>query len=92
MIKDMLVEMTKMDPELLSPEAKHLFDTIMGILDERDELLKRNTKALEYIELNNESLYTADLDYDLDDNGYLDYTPSSFREDLKAILNGDYTL
>ena len=49
-IQDILEELHLVRPEILQPKAKKLFEAIMSIADERDELLQRNSKAIEYIE------------------------------------------
>ncbi len=43
-------------------------------------------KATEYIEYNNETLYTYEPDYDYEENIVSNYDVSSFREDLLKIL------
>lgn len=43
-------------------------------------------KAIEYIEYNNETLYTYEPDYDYEENIVSNYDVSSFREDLLKIL------
>lgn len=49
-IQDILEELHLVRPEILQPKAKKLFETIMIIADERDELQQRIDKAIEYIE------------------------------------------
>lgn len=46
-------------------------------------------KAIEYIEYNNETLYTYEPDYDYEENIVSNYDVSSFREDLLKILKED---
>lgn len=46
-------------------------------------------KAIEYIEYNNETLYTYEPDYDYEENIVSNYDVSSFREDLLEILKGE---
>lgn len=41
-IEKLIEELTKVRPEMLNKEALKLFNTIMAILDERDELIKEN--------------------------------------------------
>ena len=45
-IEKLIEQLTKVRPEMLNEEALKLFNTIMAVLDERDELIKRN-KELE---------------------------------------------
>ena len=45
-LSNLITELTKVRPELLNEEALKLFNTILAILDERDELLEMN-KELE---------------------------------------------
>jgi len=45
-LDNLLEELTKVRPEMLNEEALKLFNTIMAILDERDELIEVN-KELE---------------------------------------------
>ena len=47
---------------------------------------ERINKAIEYIEYNNETLYTYEPDYDYEENMVDNYDVSSFREDLLKIL------
>ena len=47
---------------------------------------ERIDKAIEYIEYNNETLYTYEPDYDYEENIVSNYDVSSFREDLLKIL------
>ena len=56
-IEDILEELHLVRPEILKPKAKKLFEAIMSIADERDELQQENKKykevidkAIEYIE------------------------------------------
>ena len=41
-IKDILEELHLVRPEILKPKAKKLFEAIMSIADERDELQQKN--------------------------------------------------
>lgn len=50
---------------------------------------ERIDKAIEYLEYNNEGLYTFEPDYDYEENIVDNYEPSSYREDLLGILKGD---
>ena len=47
---------------------------------------ERINKAIEYIEYNNETLYTYEPDYDYEENIVDNYDVSSYREDLLEIL------
>ena len=56
-IEDILEELHLVRPEILKPKAKKLFEAIMSIADERDELQQENQKykevidkAIEYLE------------------------------------------
>lgn len=40
----------------------------------------------EYCKLNEDSLYTHDVDYDYEENAVDDYTLSNFREDILEII------
>lgn len=47
---DNLIEaLTKVRPEMLNEEALKLFNTIMAILDERDELIEMNKELEEHL-------------------------------------------
>jgi hypothetical protein len=46
-IEKLIEELTKVRPEMLNEEALKLFNTIMAILDERDELIEKNRKLEE---------------------------------------------
>ena len=50
-IENLIEELTKVRPEMLNEEALKLFNTIMAVLDERDKLIKRIDRAIEYINL-----------------------------------------
>lgn len=43
-IEHLLEALTKVRPEMLNKEALRLFNTIMAILDERDQLIEKNKK------------------------------------------------
>lgn len=49
-IEDILEELHLVRPEILKPKAKKLFEAIMSIADERDELQQENQKYKEVIE------------------------------------------
>ena len=65
---------------------RNAFNEIVSVYDELNE---RINKATEYIEYNNETLYTYEPDYDYEENIVSNYDVSSFREDLLEILKGD---
>lgn len=46
-IEDILEELHLVRPEILKPKAKKLFEAIMNIADERDELFKENNQLKE---------------------------------------------
>lgn len=48
-IEDILEELHLVRPEILKPKAKKLFEAIMSIADERDELQQENKKYKEVI-------------------------------------------
>ncbi len=48
-IQDILEELHLVRPEILQPKARKLFEAIMSIADERDDLLKENKEQEEYI-------------------------------------------
>lgn len=53
-IENLIEAMTKVRPEMLNEEALKLFNTIMKILDERDNLIKeRDYYKARYNEFNN---------------------------------------
>ena len=49
-IEDILEELHLVRPEILKPKAKKLFEAIMSIADERDELQQENKKYKEVID------------------------------------------
>lgn len=52
-VERFLEDMTKVRPEMLSAEALKLYNTIMRILDERDNLIKeRDYYKARYLEFN----------------------------------------
>lgn len=52
-VERFLEEMTKVRPEMLNDEALKLFNTIMKVLDERDNLIKeRDYYKARYLEFN----------------------------------------
>jgi len=53
------------------------------------ELLNKIDKAIEYIEYNDECLYTFEPDYDYEEELVDNYEPSNYREDLLEILKGE---
>ena len=64
-------------------EAKRIIQKYLEYIDERDE---RIDKAIEYLESNNETLYTYEPDYDYEENMVDNYDISNYREDLLKIL------
>lgn len=56
---------------------------------ENQELKEVFDKLIEYIEYNNETLYTYEPDYDYEENIVDNYDISSYREDLLEILKGE---
>lgn len=47
--EEFLIEMTNVNSEHLNESARKLFDAIIRVIDERDELIEKNNKAIEYI-------------------------------------------
>ena len=53
-VENLIEQMTKVRPEMLNDEALKLFNTIMKVLDERDNLIKeRDYYKTRYLEFNN---------------------------------------
>ena len=59
-IQDILEELHLVRPEILSPKAKKLFEAIMDIADERDNLLKEVEKQNKKIAIKEEMLKIKD--------------------------------
>lgn len=56
-VERFLEEMTKVRPEMLNDEALKLFNTIMKVLDERDNLIKeRDYYKARYLEFNERNI------------------------------------
>lgn len=56
-VERFLEDMTKVRPEMLSAEALKLYNTIMRILDERDNLIKeRDYYKARYLEFNERNI------------------------------------
>ena len=49
-IENLIEQLTKVRPEMLNGEALKLFNTIMAVLDERDELKERLKEKIEHHE------------------------------------------
>ena len=64
-------------------------DMIAMLREKNEELERKHKKILEYIEYNDEPLYTYEPDYDYEENIVDNYDPSSFKEDLLEILRGE---
>ena len=78
-IEDILEELHLVRPEILKPKAKKLFEAIMSIADERDELQQENKKYKEVIDK------TIELTKNLlktEDRGYYQII---FKEILKSL-------
>lgn len=86
--QEVLDELNTVRPEMLNENAKRLFEAVMKIADERDDLQQRVDKAIEYV--NNNSLYEQDYDYDYEEN-LVEYPPSDEKatNDLLDILKGN---
>ena len=86
-VQKILDELNSVRPEMLNENAKRLFEAIMKIADERDDLQQRIDKAIEYV--SNNSLYEQDYDYDYEEN-LVEYPPSDeqTRKILLDILKG----
>lgn len=56
-VERFLEDMTKVRPEMLNDEALKLFNTIMKVLDERDNLIKeRDYYKARYLEFNERNI------------------------------------
>ena len=76
-IEDILEELHLVRPEILKPKAKKLFEAIMSIADERDELQQENKKYKEVIDKAIE--YMKDFIFE----------PLLTNEDRKLIMYND---
>ena len=76
-IEDILEELHLVRPEILKPKAKKLFESIMSIADERDELQQENKKYKEVIDKAIE--YMKDFIFE----------PLLTNEDRKLIMYND---
>lgn len=65
-----------------------LEEKMVRLINKNQELKEVIDKAIEYIEYNNETLYTYEPDYDYEENIVDNYDISSYREDLLKILRG----
>lgn len=74
-------------------EYDSLYISTLEYLDklqkENKQLKERIDKVTEYLEYNNDGLYTFEPDYDYEENIVGNYEPSSYKEDLLDILRGD---
>ena len=59
--QQVLDELNEVRPEMLTDEAKRLFEAIMTIADERDKLIKENKKINKQIERYQNMLVTNDM-------------------------------
>lgn len=59
-MEKVLEELKSVRPELLSDEGKRLFNAIMKIADQRDELRDNINKAIDYIEEKGRLKYNPD--------------------------------
>lgn len=59
-MEEVLEELKTVRPELLSDEGKRLFNAIMKIADQRDELRDNINKAIDYIEEKGRLKYNPD--------------------------------
>ena len=80
-IQDILEELHLVRPEILQPKAKKLFEAIMIIANERDELQQRIDKAIEYIEENKNKTYAP-----YGDNEDYDYEVCLDEDEIKYLL------
>ena len=67
-------------------EELSLVDYIKQLQQENKKLKEVIDKAIEYMESNNETLYTYEPDYDYEENMVDNYDISNYREDLLKIL------
>lgn len=77
----------------LERENKELKEEIQGLKNLYENMASafkneciKNNRAIEYLEYNNECLYTFEPDYDYEENIIDKYEPSNYREDLLEIL------
>ena len=66
-----------------------LLNYIKQLQQENARLKDKIDKAIEYLEYNNETLYTYEPDYDYEENMVDNYNISNYREDLLKILRGE---
>lgn len=72
--------------DALQQENKEQEEYIKYWQNEYDKKMEIIDKAIEYIEFNDESLYTFEPDYDYEEELVDNYEPSNYREDLLEIL------
>lgn len=63
-----------------------LFDEMESWKHDTQKYKEVIDKAIEYVEYNNETLYTYEPDYDYEENIVDNYDISSYREDLLKLL------
>lgn len=63
-INKFIKELTKVRPEMLNEEALKLFNTIMAILDERENLLKAYKQDEKMIDLMAEEMKSKEYEYE----------------------------
>lgn len=78
--EEMLEEMTKLDPSNLKEETRDLFNTIMRVIDEKEELYEENKELDRKIQIKDKYL---DLIIAI---GY-DYDGFSKAENLKGLID-----
>jgi hypothetical protein len=74
----LLEQMTRVRPEVLDENALKLFNKIMEVIDERDDLQNRIDKAIEYIK--------DTFDYREEENIFYN-AGDGYEEDLAIILD-----
>ena len=82
-------ELNERKDEFLKSEIEREHQTNLNLLRLIEIYEERIDKAIEYIENNNETLYTYEPDYDYEENMVDNYDISNYREDLLKILRGE---
>lgn len=78
------------DHYLISKDIfNELFDKMESWKHDTQKYKEIIDKVIDYIEYNNETLYTYEPDYDYEENIVDNYDISSYREDLLEILRGE---
>ncbi len=87
-IQDILEELHLVRPEILQPKAKKLFEAIMSIADERDELQQENKQLKEdYNKVVHEATAFESKVYELEEriNKILDFINAWKKEEMFEV-------